>query len=192
MINNNDLKFPVKFAVLELKRNGGYSTNYEDVTEGFIVSKCYLMESKVRYMANGEQVVSYKVYFPYNNISGVKYFYNHYNSLSSYKEERGRIGINARGDYYPVEIVSDIFDTYEEAKEEAKQKNENLIARVAIYMSISDPRFMKIYERERTEIIARLSVCQKYEDFITENTKDMKVTKDDRLDVLRRLRRKTD
>lgn len=189
---NEGLRFPVKYAVLELKSNGGYSTNYEDVTEGFIVSKCYLMESKVRYMANGEQVVSYKVYFPYNNISGVKYFYNHYNSLSSYKEERERIGINARGDYYPVEIVSDIFDTYEEAKEVAEEQNKNLVARAAIYMSFSDPRFMQIYERERLEINARLNICQKYEDFIAENTKDMEITYDDRLNILQRRRKNTE
>lgn len=60
---NEDLRFPIKYAVLELKSPGGYSTNYEDVTEGFIVSKCYVVGCEVKYFPTGEAKVTYKVYF---------------------------------------------------------------------------------------------------------------------------------
>ena len=35
--------FPIKYAVEELKVDGGYVYDYNDITKGFIVSKCYVL-----------------------------------------------------------------------------------------------------------------------------------------------------
>lgn len=192
MIDNNDLRFPIKYAVLELKSPGGYSTNYEDVTEGFIVSKCYVLESNVKYYPNGcavRAVESYKVFFPYDDIEGFKRMT--FMGIPYY-EERKSLEIDASNNYYPVHVVDCLFDTYEEAKEDAKQKNESMRRKISLVFSISDSSFKEKYDKAVEEFKKRLFNCGFYEMFITENTKDMKVTKEERLDTLRRLRRKTD
>lgn len=188
---NEDLKFPVKYAVLELKSNGGYSTNYEDVTEGFIVSKCYVVGSEVRYFPTGEAKVTYKVYFPYDDIENFFIIYSH-NNLNNgrYVQDRKMFGIDACNNYYPVHIVEGIFDTYEGAKEEAEQKNENMRRKISLAFSISDSSFKEKYDKAVEEFKKRLSICSFYEQFIADNTEDMKVTKDERLDALQRLRKR--
>ena len=41
--------FPIKYAVLELKEEGGYITNYKDIVRGYIVSKCWVAERRSRW-----------------------------------------------------------------------------------------------------------------------------------------------
>lgn len=38
--------YPIKYAVERLTIGGGYKNGYEDVTEGYIVSKCYVADTK--------------------------------------------------------------------------------------------------------------------------------------------------
>ena len=182
MIYNNDLRFSIKYAVLELKSKGGYSTNYEDVTEGFIVSKCYIVGMEVKFLPNGEAEVIYKVFFPYDDIEnfkrmtfmGIPYF-----------EERKQLGINACNDYYPIHIVESIFDTYEEASDVARIENEDLFRKITLLYD-----WKKKYDELKEKYKKNLVNFSFYEQYIKENTKDMMVTKDERLDVLTRLRRK--
>lgn len=175
---NEDLKFPIKYAVLELKSPGGYSTNYEDVTEGFIVSKCYVVGSEVKYFPTGEAKVTYKVYFPYDDIE---------NFMFNGRDVIRMLGIDACNNYYSVHIVEGIFDTYEEAKEEADHRNKCLKSLAIVRATFAEDT---VKETIIDNFEQKMQLCQKYEDFIAENTKGMKVTKDDRLDSLRRLRKR--
>ena len=66
---NKIINYPIKYAVLELKKRGGWAVDFEDVTQGFIVSKCYVVESNIVYNADGTNSVKHKVVFPYDDIS---------------------------------------------------------------------------------------------------------------------------
>ena len=69
---NKELNYPVKYAVLELKEVGGYSQGWEDITKGFIASKCFVVESKVKYLSDGSSKVSHKVVFPHKDYKTFK------------------------------------------------------------------------------------------------------------------------
>ena len=49
-----DNNFPIKYAILELKEKGGYITNYEYIVRGYIVSKCWVVESSIKYFSDGD------------------------------------------------------------------------------------------------------------------------------------------
>ena len=67
------LNYPIKYAVQELKINKGYDSNYEDVTFGFVVSKCYVISQNIKYNADGTSAQTYDVLFPYGDIHTFKY-----------------------------------------------------------------------------------------------------------------------
>jgi len=184
----NELKFPIKYAVLELKTNGGYSTNYEDVTVGFIVSKGYVVESKIRYTSNGKAEKSYQVVFPFNDIDA--YSKSLFYKIETYHEDRKIPRLDASYNYYPVQIVSEVFDTYEEAFLAVNAKNSNLKSRIWLYYSVLDPNFKEKHEKALKKFAEKLAICKSYEDFVTENTGDMIVTKSADFEDIVRLERK--
>ena len=69
---NDNINYPVKYAVLEIKEIGGWAVWFENVTLGFIASKCYVIESNILYDVNGNSQVIHKVVFPFNNIEKFK------------------------------------------------------------------------------------------------------------------------
>lgn len=161
----NKLKYPIKYAVLELKTKGGYLQNYEDITVGFIVSKCYVVEQKATYLQNGTSITSYKVVFPFKDFDNYKYRLlrgitpNENEFIPEY---------NFYGECSNADIVPDIFDTYEEANELASHENQNKKSKIVA----------KIVEYDKVlkEFNENLAICQSYEQLISEKTKEMFVT----------------
>ena len=70
---------PVKYAVLELKELGGWLENYNNVTRGFIVSKCYLKKSSIEYFGYGMKEEKYDVIFPFTDFLEFKTSLKKYN-----------------------------------------------------------------------------------------------------------------
>lgn len=177
------INYPVKYAVLELKENGGYVYNYSNIIQGYIVSKCYVIESKVTYNYDGEGVVSYEVIFPYENITDFKRTLR-YNNKSIVKETMPRT--SAVGNIWQTEIVTELFDTYEEAKEFANGKNEKhkLGIELGLYpynkiIELSNDDELKKYKEYIIKDFERnLDICNLFEKLITNNTIDMVVCKD--------------
>ena len=64
--------FPIKYAILELKEKSGYLANYKDIVRGYIVSKCWVVESSIKYFSNGESKIFHKVIFPYKSLDVFK------------------------------------------------------------------------------------------------------------------------
>lgn len=62
------INYPIKYAILELKKTGGWADRYETITQGFIVSKCYVVESSITYHFNGNNKIAHKVVFPFENL----------------------------------------------------------------------------------------------------------------------------
>lgn len=165
------MSYPVKYAILEVKE----SQRYEKITLGFIVSKCYLLSSTIKYLEDGTSKTSHIVFFPYNNIREFKY-----SNLDSIKPDK--IRVDYYGTPWAVDEVSQLFDTFEEAKESAIKMNndfrKNIIYnRVAIkpIASYTD----NYYDELVKEADADLEACMKYEEFIALRTSDMVITKDE-------------
>lgn len=179
-----DLKFPIKYAVLELKRNDGYSTGYEDITVGFIASKCFVLESTLKYSKNQDPRISHLVTFPFNNI---KSFVNSLREGYNFRENIILPSLDACDDYYPATLVLELFDSYEEAKIQATNKNKALENRVGLYLPLRDLNFDELYKKEMNKFRQTMQDCQDYENWITENSKDMKINEDESLKLLRLL-----
>lgn len=171
-IENN---FPIKYAILELKEEGGYLVNYKDIVRGYVVSKCYVVESSIKYRSNGDSQIFHKVIFPFKSLETLKL------SLRNKGEYIGEKVIPQYDfDYnpYPVDIVSDLFDTYEDAKVQAQSQNEKLKHQIVskIPYSVSDSKFKQALIDYEREFVEELSVCQLFEKLVLSNTEDMNIT----------------
>ena len=155
-----ELNYPIKYAVLELKEQGGWTFGYNDITIGFIASKCYVVGSSIKNHSNGESDISYDVVFPLKNISDFKFFLK----LGMLYNEKHKVPLyDGFGKHYPVTIVSDLFDNYEEAKCAAGLKNDEL---------------KEESEQNEKLFLENLSVCQKFEDLVLRKTENMIITED--------------
>lgn len=168
------MAYPIKYAVLEVKEDGGYIQGYKKITLGYIVSKCYVIGSYIRYYAFSESKSSNFVFFPFNNIKDFKF-------CNPDLIEPDKIRADCYGNPYPIDEVSHLFDTYEEAKENAEEKNDDLrrnliLNRVAV--TPMNPDCQKEYDKLVKDFESDLEVCRKYEEFITERTSDMVIDKD--------------
>lgn len=160
-----NVKYPIKYAVLELRKSGGASVCYKDITLGYIVSKCYVMEVSIKNFPSGNNKVSYKVVFPFKDIDikNIKLALPEDNNY--YIGEKTLPSYDANGEPYPIDEVSDLFESYEEAKKEAEVKNQ---------------KFLEINKKSE-DIKEQLTICQKYEKLVSLKTVDMNVTSDVRL-----------
>lgn len=168
-----ELKYPIKYAVLELKESGGWLVEYEDITQGFIVSKCYVVESNIKYYSNGENEITHKVVFPFKNISDFKL------SLqrgTSYNIDETVPSYDACGNPYPVDNVSCLFDSYEEAQEIAVRKNEEMKRKLISNVSLSDENWKVKHEKLEIDFLENLSICHQFEKLILMRTKNMNIS----------------
>lgn len=167
----NEINYPIKYAIQELKINKGYDSNYEDITYGFIISKCYVVNQNIRYYQDGSNSLTYNVVFPYKDIQtfiynkNFKYPFNEIKSIPHYS-----LWNNCMNDT----IIYNIFDTYEEALTkkyeyiiEHKRKISKQLSKISEY-----EKLIKTFKENQT-------ICNEYEKIIFEKTKDMIITKED-------------
>lgn len=187
---NEENNYPIKYAVLELKERGGYTARYNNIIRGYIVSKCYVLESIVKYLPDGNSQFFHKVLFPYNNIEMFKLGLQsgNFDNIG----ERNTIHYDVYGNPFPVSIVSDIFESYAEAKDQAIEKNEEMESNLS--MEIPGPvnrhGFIEEYEKLKEEFNYQLSICELFEQAVTSKTDDMNVTIDSDKNVLTHLVKK--
>lgn len=170
---NKEMNYPIKYAVLELKSRGGWSVGYEDITQGFIVSKCYVVESNIVYHSDGTNKLTHKVVFPFEDISCLQ------NSLMNGIQNIGEENIpsyDACNRPYPVNVVSNLFDSYEEAKIEAEQKNEEYRHNLILKVSMSNSNWNEKFEILKLEFEQRLELCYLFERLVLEATENMKLS----------------
>lgn len=165
-----DLRYPVKYAILELKERMGWLDNYEERTCGFIVSKCYVVDSNVKYLSDGTIKISHKVVFPFKNNSYYELSLQHINEQSNPTRD-------ISGDCYEADIVSDLFDSYDEANTIAYQKNKDLERMLVLKVYVSDPNFKEKYQKLKDDFNQKLDICKKIEDWILWHTTCMKISR---------------
>lgn len=171
--------YPVKYAVEELKVEGGYITNGEDVIKGYIVSKCYLIEDRISYDESYEvKGIKHLVAFPYVDFEDFITYKRRirnmnttpFRSIPDYYEVRKDPNREKLG--YSHFIISDLYDSYEEAFFAADSKNITLKGELLLHTSTNQ------YEVESARIDYDLDLCREYEKFVFERTTDMKVVGD--------------
>ena len=176
-----ELMFPIKYAVLELKEEGGYSNNYDDIINGYIVSKCYVVGSEIKYFKNGNSEEFFKVVFPYTDIAAFKRSLK-YSSLYSnglYLGEKNIPRFDACDQYYPVNIVSNVYDSYLEAKEDANNRNLELRRNNIAKNSVSELK--NVLDRFHFN----MDTCQRFEEVLKLETQDMEVFNNQKLVKIR-------
>ncbi len=161
---SRELNYPIKYAVLELKEKGGYLVGYKGITQGFIVSKCYVIRSNRAYNSDGSKDLTHIVVFPFKDISFFK---------KSFRNGAQNIGDNSihsydgHNDSYLTDVVTVLFNSYEPAKVVAEQKNEK------------HRQNLDWNERSKTltsEFEQSLELCYLFEQLVLDATKDMKIT----------------
>lgn len=139
----------VKYAILGLK--DGID---KDIC-GYVISKCYVMEEDTIF--NNDRDMVYSVFFPYIDFS----------------YERRTL----EEDYYdinsPLHVVSKLFDSYDDAVIEKKLNNALLKNKILLnnyFNGDSD-------ELDINNIVYNnFKKCDSYEKYILDNTKDMRVS----------------
>ena len=163
---SNELNYPIKYAVLEVKENGEYVTSSDNLVKGYIVSKCYVVKSILDYLPNGNMTIKHQVVFPYKDIT---YFKENkcYNKLGY----RNYPLYDVCGDPYPVNTVEFLYDTYDEAKLEADLKDTERLNKMLSLEGLSDKAIEIIqdnYELDKEE-------CAEFEQAIFNETEDMEI-----------------
>ena len=165
----SEYKYPVKYAVLEVRETGGWSNNYEDLIRGYIVSKCYVIESKERFYKDGNSKVSYKVLFPYKDISIYKMSINRGNT---YLGDRLVPRLDACDNIYDTEVVSNVFDTKEEALILKDQLNIDLRKKCFNIFWLQSHVWKEKVEEFKKSFDFELDMCNRYEAEIEKQTED--------------------
>jgi len=170
---SKEINYPIKYAVLELKKRGGWSVGYEDITQGFIVSKCYVVESNITYHFDGTSSLTHKVVFPFEDISCLEV------SLVNGSLNIGEKNIpsyNASNRHPQTQVVTSLFDSYEKAKIIAERKNEECRHGLILKVAIGNPNWKEKFEVLKQEFEQRLELCNLFERLILEATEDMNIS----------------
>lgn len=157
---HKNTKYPVKYAVLELK-------THTDKLKGYIVSKCFVLESTIKYLDNDAVEIKHKVIFPYTDIDTFE---------KNFKEGKKKaVSLMHNVSYYITE-VEQIYDTYEEAKELATLESTNVDNYVK-NLRMTRTMNSKSYAKLKQEIKDNLYICDEFESYISEQTENMIIKK---------------
>ena len=106
-----------------------------------------------------------------------------------------KVNINYDFNYnpYPVDVVQELFDSYEDAKIIAEEKNQEMKNNIAskVYFSISDPRFKQTLSAYEQEFAEQLAICYLFEKISLLKTENMTITEsisqNKELEILKKL-----
>ena len=141
--------YPVKYSVIGIYDEINRNTNEpEQIT--YIASKCYVVEENIIHNENGTKKKTYGVYFPFV-LS---------NASFSFVRTVG------------YEKVDDVYDSFEEALEVAKSKNEEFILDKIAFLPF-DEHFETNCEKITKKANMYIEKYKKLEKLIEENTDDM-------------------
>lgn len=126
MDEKNNLKYPIKYAVMSIKEQIGLTPGLNELYGRYsivanIVSKCYVISEKKEYLKDGRIEFSYEVVFPYDI---------HYDRL---KKKLPEYDCDYRCSNSV--IVNHIFNNFEEAQALADSKNIDILANNSLFLS---------------------------------------------------------
>ena len=110
-----------------------------------------------------EVIKSHKVVFPFNDIKLFKISFNRG------RQNIGKANIlsnDAAGRPYPVNIVSELFDSYEEAKMAAKERNKEYKIKLLVEEALLCTNWQEQMEKIEKEFEQKLALCFLFEKLI--------------------------
>jgi len=133
------------------------------------------MESSVLYHSDGNNEITHKVVFLFKDISCFE------TSLRNGNENIGEESIpryDARNRPYPINVVTELFESYEEAKRMAEEQNEKHRRSLLAKVSVLDPNWKEKMETLNQEFEQKLKINNLFEQVVLEETKDMEVSQE--------------
>ena len=171
---NNDIHYPIKYAIMEVKTKGGIKGNYNDVIHGYILSKVYVVETNIKYLSDGTHKVNHKVVFPYEDFKCITSAYDN-KDVDLGKRQTPRF--DAVGIPYPVRSVDALYDTYEEAEKIVNEKNLELKRIISLNTLINgESNWSEQFDKAMKDIEEERKKCLRFEREIQDNTQDMEIT----------------
>ena len=141
--------YPIKYSVIGIYDEINRNTNEPEYIT-YIASKCYVIEENIIYNQNGTKKKTYEVSFPFA-LSNASFSF-----------------VRTIGD----EKVDDVYDSFEEALEVAKSKNDEFILDKIAFLPF-DEHFETNYEKITKKANMYIEKYKKLEKIIEENTDDM-------------------
>ena len=105
--------YPIKYAAMPIIEQTGRDSEYRVVC--YIVSKCYVVGREEKYNMSGNTECKYKVVFPYERDNLHRYLSRVEPSYNCYGECRNSTNVDK------------VFDSFEEAREDALKKNKKIV-----------------------------------------------------------------
>ena len=151
-----NLKYPIKYALMPIIEQVSWTHGLHEMEReydvvAYIVSKAYLVNKTIKYYSNGTEDYLFKVVFPHTDFSNLDI-----KNIPKY---------NINCDCLNSIEVSEVFDTYEEAKQ--ARNLENCKLRSLCY-SISQAK----------QFTEELKKYNQLEEFILWSTKDMNISEE--------------
>jgi hypothetical protein len=156
---DNELKYPQKFAVLEVRERCGWEAGYEEKVRGYIPSKCYLLETKTKYLPNGNQKVAHEVVFPFTDYRGFKL------GMMDGDFDPGTPSVPEYDSYGRLlngETVEHVFDSFEEAEYLSKIMNEKLLTNLRNGIAFLLPDWQIKYHMKVQEFDREMFNCRQF------------------------------
>lgn len=159
--------YPIKYACMPIYEQTGWSFGINELEEkydvtGYIASICYVISEKKIYNETGNFKNEYEVVFPYSLDS--KKLYDTWNrefpNYNCYHQCINSIKVN------------NLFETFEEAKQNATELNEKLKIEASMFIPFND-EFFKNVENIHNEFDIKLSKYIELETEIKTKTEDI-------------------
>jgi len=158
--------YPIKYAVMPIYEQVGWNHGLNELEReydivAYIVSKCFIISETKKYKIDGSLKKEYQVVFPYRN-----------DEYDIWIRTEPRFGFQRQ--VMNTIIVNDVYESYEDALEDAKSKNEKIKEKKISLLNIDNNLFKEIdkIKIEHEELIKKYEDLQKQ---IEKNTTDLKI-----------------
>ena len=155
--------YPIKYAVMPIVEQTGWVPGLNELEREYgvvcyIVSKCYLVGKEEEYNRYGNILYKYKVVFPYEKDNLHRYL----SRVEPYSSCTNSINVDK------------VFDTFDEAKEDANKKNKEILSREFSFIRLDDDyqKNLSLVREKQEEIV---NYYQEIEGMIEENSSDLVV-----------------
>ena len=160
--------YPIKYAVMPIKAHLGWCDDLNELEENYgviyIASKCYVVGREEKYTMYGDTLCQYNVVFPYEKDKRYGGFLSRVEPKECLMNGRCNNSIN----------VDKVFDSFEEAKEEASTKNKKILSKILSFIPLDD-NFNKNSSLVKEKHEELVNYYQKIENMIEENSTDLVV-----------------
>ncbi len=171
MIDKENLKYPIKYAVMPIKEQVGWSHGLNELEPEYgvvanIVSKCYVIGERKNYFSDGTFEIKYEVVFLYNKRNA-----NYYEEFKATIPE-----FIVASECINSIFVNQVFNSFEEALTAASKSNDEVLHQKLIKVYL-DKDFKTKIEAIEKEHQNTLDKYKKIEEMIQQKTSAVVITR---------------